>query len=107
MSLTKAGTVKETGASANDLLIGVEDCNAGLTIRIHKQQKSGRGGRVIGKFDLIKVGNGYYAHHLKQFEGERFDTAKIFIEEFKPLIGLDNTHIINCNTLAVYKKDAK
>lgn len=102
MSKIKEGTVKETGANANQRLIGIEDRNKDLIVEIYKTQKVGRGGRLVGEFKIIDVGNGYYAKDLMDFKGRTFFSAKDFIEEAK-LKNEDITHVINCNGLKIYK----
>ena len=98
----QVATVKDTGAYAGDLLIGAQDANAGLLIRIHTAQKGGRGGRIIGAFELLDGGDGPYAGHLKKLENKRFDSAADLIEKLAPFIRISNMHILNCNMLAVY-----
>jgi hypothetical protein len=96
MSKTKDGTVKETGAIVSRQLIGIEERNKNLIIEIYKTQKVGRGGRIIGEFKVLEVGNGRYAKDLKDFKERKFSNAKEFIEEAQ-LKNEDITHVINCN----------
>ena len=103
MSKTKEGTVKETGAVVvNRQLIGIEDRNRDLIIEIYKTQKIGQGGRIVGEFRIIDVGNGDYAKDLIDFKDKLFNSAKEFIEEAK-LKNKDITHLINCNGLKIHK----
>lgn len=102
MSKTKDETVKETGAVVCRQLIGIEDRNKDLIVEIYKTQKPGRGGRIVGEFKIIDVGNGYYANALKDFQNIIFSSAKEFIEKAK-LKNKDITHVINCNGLKIHK----
>lgn len=102
MSKTKDGTVKETGAVVSRQLIGVENRNRNMIIEIYKTQKCGRGGRIVGEFKIIDVGNGDYADDLKDFKDREFSSSKEFIEEAK-LKNKDITHVINCNGLKVHQ----
>lgn len=102
MSKTKEGTVKETGAIVSRQLIGIEARNKDLIIEIYKTQKAGRGGRIVGEFKIIDVGNGYYANDLMDLKNKTFSSAKEFIEE-AALKNKDITHLINCNGLKIHK----
>ena len=54
MSTTQKGTVKETGASSGDVLIGIEpDANIGLAVEISASQPQGEGGRIQGGFRVL------------------------------------------------------
>jgi hypothetical protein len=61
MSETVSGSVKETGADAHEILIGVQPMNQNLLIKIHKRQEPSEdgGGRIVGAFQLLYEGNGY------------------------------------------------
>lgn len=102
MSKTKDGTVKDTGAIVSRQLIGIENRNRNMIIEIYKTQKSGRGGRIIGEFKIIDVGDGDYANDLMNFKNREFCNSREFIEEAK-LKNKDITHVINCNGLRIHK----
>ena len=102
MSKTKDETVKTTGAVVSRQLVGIENRNRNMIIEIYKTQKSGRGGRIVGDFKIIDVGDGDYAKDLVEFKNKEFRNSKEFIEEAK-LKNKDITHVINCNGLKVYK----
>ncbi|GLI35636.1 hypothetical protein [Desulforhabdus amnigena] len=103
MSRTPFGTVKDSGASAGDFLIGVkeQELNRGLRIKVHKNQEKGHGGRVKGSFDLVEAGTGTYAEYLLEFVGDSFIEAKELIEKIQEKGGkaLKCLHLLNCNKL--------
>jgi|SRR5262250_3025441 len=105
MSKTSPRTVKETGARAEQFLIGIEEhpLNRGLRIKIHQPQEPGDGGRVKGSFDLVAEGTGTYAQYLRQYIGESFLSAAELINRVRKQGGkaLDCTHFLNCHKLRV------
>lgn len=104
MSKAKPGTVKETGAKAGDVLIGIEGSNRNLQIRIHRNQEAGDGGRVKGSFDLLDAGDGAYAEYLSKFIGESFLAASELIESVAGKSGAQKcTHVVNLNMMKVLK----
>jgi hypothetical protein len=108
MSKSPSGTVKDSGASAGDILIGIQEeaLNRGLRIKIHKSQEKGHGGRVKGSFDLLDAGTGTYAQYLMEFVGEGFIEARELIEGVRKKgdAALKCSHILNCNKLRVEKE---
>lgn len=103
MALKTDGTsVKETGARAGAILEGAYPANAGLRVRVHSAQSSGRGGRVEGSLTLIAAGDGPYAPFLSKFVGDDFHSAAELLDE----VGANSDaakvrHILNANLLRV------
>ncbi len=102
MAKTKPGTVKETGAKAGDILVGVGQVNKNLRIRLHKDQPMGDGGRIVGSFDLVQAGTGTYSSFLEGIVEESFISANELITRVASKSGAQKcTHIVNRNTLKV------
>lgn len=82
MSMTPPRTVKETGAIADDLLVGVTPRNMGVVVRIYNNQTPEEGGRIAGAFDLIQWGSGTYHREILKVWHTRnsFSSVKDFIE---------------------------
>lgn len=97
-----SGTVKETGAEPLDILIGVNDLNRGLRIKVYKNQTAA-GGRIIGNFDVLSTGNGKYTPYLNKLKEKSFDNAKTLIEMIRDLGGEGCTHILNRRELKIEK----
>lgn len=102
MSLTKPGTVKETGAHANDLLIGTEKTNDGFIIKIQEDQPMNSGSRVIGAFQIMEPGVGSYSADFALYVGQTFNCAKDLVDILAAKRGFKNIHVLNCNSLRVY-----
>jgi hypothetical protein len=103
MSTTQPGTVKETGASSGDVLIGVEpDANIGLAVEGSASQPKGEGGRIQGGFTLLDPGTGRYAAGIRTLRGEQiaYQTVASFLLRLQKLPGCETaTHILNANSL--------
>ena len=103
MSTTKRGTVKESGATPGDVLIGTEpDANIGLAIEISESQPIGEGGRVQGGFRVLDPGKGRYACGINVLRDEQiaYQTAASFLLRLQKLPGCETaTHILNANSL--------
>ena len=102
MAATPERTVKETGASPGDMLIGIKDHNRDLRVRIAKRQEPGDGGRIKGSFTILNGGTGEYSKGIEAVIGknEEFKTAAEFIDR----VALEKdcqkcTHILNANSL--------
>ena len=105
MAKTKAGTVKETGARAGDALIGMEDMNRNLQIRVHRDQQSGLGGRVEGPFELLHAGDGTYSHFISAFVGDVFNARELVRQVTSRSEAVKCTHVLNRNALRVRTSD--
>lgn len=97
-----ASSVKETGARAGAILEGAYPANAGLRLRVHRAQPTGRRGRVEGSLTLIAAGDGPYAPFLRKFVGDDFHNAADLLDE----VGTNSDaakvrHILNANLLRV------
>ncbi len=101
MGVTKSGTVKETGASAGDVLVGINTLNQGLRVSITKDHKVGHGGRIVGNFKVLSAGTGTYAEHIKNLEGREFENAKEIVDLVKKMSGENCSHIVNGNNFMV------
>lgn len=103
MSTTPEGTVKQTGASKGDVLIGAEpDANIGLAIEISTSQSKSEGGRIGGPFKVLKPGSGRYSGGIRSLLHEQtaFQTVADFLLRLQKLPGCETaTHILNANTL--------
>ncbi|NSW86325.1 MAG: DUF3883 domain-containing protein [Syntrophobacteraceae bacterium] len=102
MGRTPSGTVKETGAKAGDILIGVQDVNRGLKIRLLGDQGKGHGGRVEPPFELVENG-GYYQEYLAEYMGSTF-SAKHLVRVVAAKVGKNNLMFLNCNNFEVLKE---
>jgi hypothetical protein len=99
MAMTKAGTVKETGAKAGDVLIGIEPRNRNLRIRVDRDQTR-EGGRVQGSFELTTAGDGAYSRHITPFAGRSYRSAKELIDQIATRPGAAKVrHVLNRNGL--------
>ncbi len=103
MSTTQKGTVKETGASSGDVLIGIEpDANIGLAVEISASQPQGEGGRIQGGFRVLDPGKGRYADGITSLRSEQiaYQTVASFLLRLQKLPGCETaTHILNANSL--------
>jgi len=103
MSSTPEGTVKETGASKGDVLIGVEsDANIGLVVEVSASQSRGEGGRIQGPFKVLDPGTGRYADGIKTLLQEQTAFKKVadFLLRLQRIPGCETaTHILNANAL--------
>jgi hypothetical protein len=108
MSKTPLHTVKETGAVAGDVLVGIHrSSNSGLLLVIEKDQVAGRGGRIFGSFEILHPGMGRYVGGIRKvLETETsFENANEFISAVSKQDSCrDCTHILNAN--ALWKLDA-
>ncbi len=77
---TPEGTVKDTGALATSILIGVDDHNRGLRIQIDEDQEQS-GKTIVGAFDVLDAGNGKYANAFEPHVGKRYESAKDMIAD--------------------------
>lgn len=100
MSKTTAGKVKETGAKPNQILVGINELNRGLRIKVYSHQTP-EGGRITGQFDLETVGDGKYASFLNMLNEKRFNNAADLIAKVLALGGENCTHILNRNELKI------
>jgi hypothetical protein len=105
MGYAPSGTVSDTGAAANQVLIGVEEhpLNRGLRIKVHRAQPKGSGRRIAGSFELIQAGEGDYSRYLLEHVGESFESAAGLIATIreKATAAEKCKHILNCNKLRV------
>jgi hypothetical protein len=102
MSTTPPRTVKETGARADDLLVGIRPRNMGLVVRIFNDQEPGEGGRVAGAIEVVHWGQGKYADAVFQACSERsaFGSVDEFIRRVTSVPNAaDFTHGLNANGL--------
>ena len=103
MSTTPEGTVKETGASAADVLIGVQsNANIGLVVEVFVAQSKKRGGRIQGAFRVLNPGKGCYAEGIRALLHQQlaFQNAADFLRRLQQMPGCETaTHILNANTL--------
>jgi hypothetical protein len=110
MSQTPPGTVKDTGAGAGDVLIGVDpDANPGLVVEVlSPQAPRDEGGRIIGPFKVLAPGSGRYAKGISAVLSEQaaFQNAATFIENVRSVPGCEKaTHLVNSNTLRLANAD--
>jgi hypothetical protein len=103
MATTRRGSVKETGASNGDVLIGTEPhANIGLAIEISTLQHKGEGGRIRGSFRVLTPGTGRYADGIRTVLQEQIavQTVKDFLLRLQKILGCETAkHILNANTL--------
>jgi hypothetical protein len=103
MSETPPKTVKETGAKANDVLVGIHsNSNPGLLVRVFESQFIGNGGRIRGAFRILAEGNGKYSEGIRAVieNNSIFEKASDFIKLVSAEDGCsDCTHILNANAL--------
>ena len=100
MGKTSVGTVKETGANPLQILVGFNELNRGLRIKVYSKQTP-EGGRITGHFDLVSAGDGKYASILKKIDEKRFENAKELIDKVCALGGEKCAHILNRNELKI------
>jgi hypothetical protein len=103
MNQTVPGTVKDTGASKHDILMGVEpEANAGLVIEVLEIQSMGEGGRIKGAFKVLAPGSGRYAKGISDVLQQQkfFNDAASFLHKVQSMPGCSTaTHIVNANAL--------
>lgn len=100
MGKTSPGTVNDTGAEPNQILVGFNNLNRGMRIKVHAHQGK-EGGRITGHFDLESCGDGKFASYLNKLNEKSFDSANSFIDKVRALGGEDCTHILNRNELKI------
>jgi hypothetical protein len=110
MSQTPLRTVKETGARAGDVLIGVDaEANAGLVVEVLSAQvPRDDGGRITGPFKVLAAGGGCYAKGISAVLNEQpaFQNAASFIDKVRSVPGCEKaTHLVNANTLRLAGED--
>jgi hypothetical protein len=111
MSHTPLGTVKETGARAGDVLVGVAaEANAGLVVKVLSPQvPRDDGGRITGPFEVLAAGGGRYAKGIGVVLNEQpafFQNAASFIDKVRSVPGCEKaTHLVNANTLRLAGED--
>jgi len=101
MAKAKRDTVKFTGASKGDILIGAEPKNKGLKIKVLEDVPEGKGGPLEQSFFLLDAGENEYSRYLKPFENQRFNNAKELIELVRSKGAKKFTHVLNANMLKV------
>lgn len=95
-------TVKETGAASGATLEGTFDANAGMRVKVDRQQARGRGGRLKGGFTLVAAGHGTYAAFLRPFVNREFRSVTELLDEVRrEPAAIKATHILNANLLRV------
>jgi hypothetical protein len=102
MSATPPKSVKETGARADDLLVGITPRNMGLVVRIYNGQEPGEGGRIVGAFEIIHWGEGTYSMDLLQASRQQSGYGSVgeLIDVLSAETGkTDFTHGLNANGL--------
>ena len=104
MGKTKPITVQFTGASEGSILAGTSNHNKGLLIQVDRSQER-IGKRVDGPFTVLRAGRGRYVDVLREFEGQRFDTALEFITAVQNAGAEKCTHAVNRNCTAVMDPD--
>lgn len=101
MSRTPRGTVKEKGAPAGAVLVGIGRVNRGLRVRIREAQHEGRGGPIEGAFQVLDAGSGDYSEELGRNiakKGRTFPDAGELISLVRAR-QKKCRHILNCNML--------
>jgi len=83
MAKPKLGTVMETGAPAGAVLIGIDDVNRGLRIRILKAQKPGHSGWIEIGFEVLDAGTGTYASALQPLVGDQFVSVREVLDRIR------------------------
>jgi hypothetical protein len=101
---TKLGTVKQTGAQAGDILVGIDKLNRGLQVRVRENQEKD-GGRIEGTFDVLDAGNGYYSQYLNTFVGKTYREAKDLITDVQDAGAEKCTHILNRKEMKVWQQE--
>lgn len=103
MSQTPFKTVKETGAEADDVLVGISaKHNTGILVRIFEKQEKDSGGRIRGAFEILHEGTGKYSEGIKTVTVSKreFDTVDEFVQTVGKQKGChDCTHLLNANAL--------
>ena len=81
MSL-KLGLLREIGAKAGEIIVGVKQVNMGLRIRADCDQRPDKENnkKIVGSFHLINAGSGDYAALMSEFEGRLFRDAGELID---------------------------
>lgn len=104
MPYDKSHTVQFTGCPANSLLEGAFDSNQGMLIRVIEEQppSPNYAGKINGRFELLKAGNGKYSGFLTKLEGQEF-SANELVRKVMTLGGEKCTYIVHCDML-IYKK---
>src|SRR5690242_15701996 len=95
--------VKSTGADAGSILVGIQDDNWALCVRVFEQQPVGRGGRLEGPIEILRAG-GDYSQYLVGLVGQHSSVDEVIrqVNEMEKLQGKvpKCTHILNANALA-------
>jgi len=103
MSETPPNTVKETGAAAGDVLVGIHtNGNALLIVKVFEAQPPDVGGRLKGAFRVLDEGKGKYAKGIRSVidDNAAFAEASDFIHLVASQEGCEDcTHILNLNAL--------
>jgi hypothetical protein len=102
MSQTPLRTVKETGARADELLVGITPRNMGIVVRIFNDQPSDEGGRIVGPFEVLHWGTGTYATDVLKLwhQQQSFASVEEFIDRLSSVApGTEFTHGLNANGL--------
>ena len=104
----KQGLLKEIGAKAGEILVGVKALNMGLIIRIDRDQKVDKSdnSRITGSFQLLSVGTGYYAAYMSGYENKRFSSAAELVNLIRGLQDPSQkrcTYILHRDLLGVEK----
>jgi len=107
MGKTYPGTVKDTGATAESLLVGDREHNQGLRVRVHEYQPSGDGGRIIGSFTIIDAGSGYYSNAFQKFVGKKISSVNEILELLHQEGAESCTHAFNRNCLRLFESQTE
>lgn len=71
-------SLKYTGASSGELIVGLDSRNLGMVLRVEDEQSKGAGRHPKGSVFLIDEGSGYYADLLSAFVGQSCDGSELY-----------------------------
>lgn len=71
-------SLKYTGASSGELIVGLDSRNLGMVLRVEDEQPKEAGRHPKGKVFLIDAGIGYYAGKLSEFVGQTYDGSELY-----------------------------
>lgn len=71
-------SLKYTGASSGELIVGLDSRNLGMVQRVEDDQPKEAGRHPRGNVFLIDKGIGYYADKLSEFVGKTWDGGELY-----------------------------
>ena len=99
MDFRPHNTVDKIGAKSGCVLRGAVRQNKGLRLRIFRDQTRGPGGAILGRFEILDVGDNKHSPLLERFLGRPTDAEEVLRVIRQESAGC--VSVVNANILTV------